>query len=318
MKRLRIVILFLTVVSLIGFIGCGKQESTIQVSENVLNAKVTLVLGNAYILRDDNPAKIKIKIGDRILPNDVVITGKKSSVNIVLANRGIFKIKENSNVSLKNLVKVDDENSMATLKITAGKIVLGLQKLKKESTFAVETPTAVAGVRGTTFMVSVDKKETSAFPYFVKVKKKEDIVTKIAVLTGSVELINPKNSSDNKMISALRQATLQNDDFKNVKIEKITRLSLDEISAIKDYSEIKKLKLAEISEEIKQAEPDMEELMKSELKTKSEIKSEIEDLSKTEKAIEAQKIEAKKEAIKKMKSTEQKSDGKYLEDEQGW
>ncbi len=318
MKHLRIVFLFLIVVSLIGFFSCSKQDSTLEVSENVLKAKVTLVIGNAYILRDDNPTKIKMKIGDRILPNDVIITGKKSAVNIVLANRGIFKIKENSNVSLKNLVNIDDENNKATIKITAGKIIIGLQKLKKESTFEVETPTAVAGVRGTTFMVSVDKKETSAFPYFVKVKKKEDIVTKIAVLTGSVELINPKNNADNKMISALRQATLQNDDFKNVKIEKITRLSLNEISAIKDYSEIKKLKLAEISEEIKQAEPEVEELMKSELKTKSAIKSEVEDLSQTEKAIEAQKIEAKKEAIKKMKSTGKKSEGKYLEDDQGW
>ena len=176
----------------------------------------------------------------------------------------------------------------------------------------------MAGVRGTSFMVSVEEKETSAFPYFVKLKKKEDVVTKIAVLTGAVELVNPKNKAQTKMITALKQATLNNDDFKNVKIEKITKISMTEIYAIKDFSEIKKMKLKEISSEIRSAEPAVEELMRSELKTKSEIKTSSEDLSKTEKDIEDQKIEAKKEAIKKMKTTEQKSDGKYLEDESGW
>ncbi len=317
MKSLRLSILLLMIVSVVCFFGCSKQD-TVKVSENILKAKVTLVVGKAFILRDDNPTKIKMRIGDRILPNDVIITGKKSAVNVVIANRGIFKIKEDSNVSLKNLIKIDAENNVARIKITAGRIVLGLQKLKKNSTFEVETPTAVAGVRGTSFMVTVEKKETSAFPYFVKVKKKEEIITKIAVLTGKVELINPKNPKDNRMISKMRLATLKNDDFKNVKIEKITRLAMNEISSIKDLSEIKKLKLKDIFEEIKKAGPAVEELMKSELKTKAEIKSQMEDLSQTEKAIENQKMEAKKEAIKKMKRIRQKSDSKYLEDEQGW
>ncbi len=317
MRNLRLSILILVIVSVACFFGCSKQD-TIEVSEKILKAKVTLVKGKAFILRDDNPTKIKVRIGERILPNDVIITGKKSAVNVVIVNRGIFKIKENSNVSLKTLIKSDDENNVARIKITAGRIVLGLRKLKKNSTFEVETPTAVAGVRGTSFMVTVENKETSAFPYFVKVRKKEEIVTKIAVLTGKVELINPKNPRDNRIIASLRQATLKNDDFKNVKIEKITRLSMNEISSIKDLSEIKKLKLQDISEEITKAAPAVEELMKSELKTKAEIKSQLEDLSQTEKAIENQKIEAKKEAIKKMKRTRQKSDSKYLEDEQGW
>jgi len=317
MKHVKLIIVMILMISLVGFFSCSKQSTSVKLAENVLKAKVTLAMGKAYILRDDNPTKISMKIGDIIHPHDVIITGKNSSVNIVLANRGLIKIQENSHVSLKNLVNIDNENNKATVKVTAGRIVLGLQKLKKDSSFEVETPTAVAGVRGTTFMVSVDKRETSAFPYFVKVKKKEEVVTKIAVLTGKVELVNPKNESDNKMINALREATLENDDFKNIKIEKITRLSLNEISAMKDYSEIKRLKLKEISEEIQQAEPEVEQLLKAELKMKSEIKSEVEDLSQTERAIESQKIEAKKEAIKKMKSSAGKSDGKYLDD-QSW
>lgn len=316
MKGIKISFLIFLILS-VAIMSCSKQEE-VQVSEKILKAKVTLVIGKAYLLRDDSPEKIKIRTGARILPNDVILTGKKSAVNIVIANRGVFKIKQNSRVSLKNLIKVDDDNNVASIKVTAGKVVLGLQKLKKNSSFEVETPTAVAGVRGTSFMVSVKQEDKSAFPYFVKVRKKADVVTKVAVLTGSVELINPKNKRQKLMLSSLKEATLNNDDFKNIKVEKITRLSLDEISAIKEYSEIKKLKLKEISDEIEKAEPEVEEIMKSDLKTKSDVKSQQEDLSKTEKAIEDQKIEAKKEAIKKMKTSNKKSEGKYLDDESGW
>ncbi|MBU1076988.1 MAG: FecR domain-containing protein [Spirochaetes bacterium] len=317
MKVLKICVVMLVAASM-AFISCSQKDEELNVSENILKAKVTLVKGSAYILREDDPAKIRVKIGKRILPNDVIITGKNSAVNIVIADRGLFKIKQNSNVSLKDLIRVDGDNNKARIKVTAGKIVLGLQKLKRGSSFEVETPTAVAGVRGTSFMVSVNQKDTSAFPYFVKLKKKEEVVTKIAVLTGKVELINPKNNSQKLMISSLKEATLNNDDFRNIKVERITRISLDEISSIKDYSEIKELKLREISEEIKKAEPRIEDVMKSDLKTKAEVKSGKEDLSKTEEAIEKQKIEAKKEAIKKLKSSTKKSEGKYLDDESGW
>lgn len=293
--------------------NCGSKGTEGKAS-NVLKAKVSMVIGTAYILRADNPAKIKININDAILPDDVIITGKGGSVNVVIEKRGVFKIKDNSNILFSNLLMVDDENNSAKIKVMAGRVILGLEKLKKNSTFEVETPTAVAGVRGTSFMVSVQQKETRAFPYFVKVTRQEDMVTKIAVLTGKVELSNPKVSGSSYMIDSLKEATLINDDFKNIKIEKITRLSLDEITVIKDFSEIKELKLKEITDEIQKVEPQLEEIMKSELKTKSAVKSSAEDLSKTEKALEEEKLEVKKEAIQKMKSGNKKTDNKYLDD----
>jgi len=315
MRNLKIFLAMGLITLLVFGMGCSKKTSTI--TDKILEAKVTFVKGVVYVLREDSPEKVVLKVKDRILPNDVIITGPNSAVNVVIAKRGLFKVKENSSVSLKDLMKVDEENNIAKVKISAGKIILGLKKLKKNSVFEVETPTAVAGVRGTTFMVSVERKERSAFPYFVKVQKGENVITKVAVLSGKVELINPKNTKESYAITALKQATLKNDDFKNIKIEKITRLALDEISAIKDFSEIKELKLKEISEEIEESDNAMQELLKSELENKAKIREQQENLKSTEKSLEVQKIEAKKEAIKKMK-TEKKSESKYLEDEQGW
>ncbi len=316
MKGLKLSLILIIAAALI-YTGCSKKEVTNQASK-ILKAKVKLVVGHAYLLREDNPVKKELKIGDILKPSDVIITGKDGSVNVIIANVGVLKIKRNSNISLKDLL-VQQEGANAKLKVSAGRVILGLKKLQKNSTFEVETPTAVAGVRGTTFMVSVQKEDTHAFPYFVNVAKKKNLVTKIAVLTGKVELINPKNENESYMITALKEATLKNDDFKNVKIEKITRLAINEIESIKEFSAIKELKLKEIEEEINAVSPEIEKEMKAEIKTKAAIKAKEENLSKTEELLEEQKIEAKKKAIKTMKATEnKKSEGKYLEDESGF
>lgn len=316
MKKFKLLTLFLITASLLYFTSCGKKETEVSTSR-ILEAKVTLVIGEAYLLREDNPERIAVKIGTRLKPSDVIITGKKSAVNVIISKRGIFKLKENSRVSFKDLLVVDDENNVTRLKVTAGKVVLGLKKLAKDSVFEVETPTAVAGVRGTSFLVSVKREDTSAFPYFVKVSKDKNIVTKIGVLAGKVEIINPQNPEQRYMVDTLKEATLIDDDFENIKIEKITRLTLDEIKAIKELSEIRQLKLKEISDEITSVEPEIEDIMKSDIGTKAEIKSAEEDLSKTESALEKEKIEMQKESIKKIKKPA-KGTGKYLEDEEAW
>ncbi|MBN1898971.1 MAG: FecR domain-containing protein [Spirochaetes bacterium] len=308
-KRSSIILIAVLSFSMI-LLTCGKKDATMK----ILDAKVTLVLGQAFILRDDTPEKVKLDIGTRLKPSDVILTGRNGSVNVVIADRGVFKIKNNSRVSFQDLLVVDDENNVARIKVAAGKVVLGLKKLQKDSVFEVQTPTAVAGVRGTSFVVSVQKQESAAFPYFVKVSKKEAVITKIGVLTGSVEIINPKNTSQKVMVNSLKEATLINDDFDKIKIEKITRLTLDEIKEIKELSEIRELKLKEISDEITSVEPEVEEVMKSELKTRSDIKSREEDLRKTEQELENEKIKAQKESIQKIKKIK-KDSGKYLDDD---
>lgn len=305
--------ILLAAASLLCLAGCGRRGAQ-QESAGVLKARVSMVIGTAYILRASSPERIRVKLNAGIMSEDVVITTAGSSVNVVIPKRGVFKIKENSNILFSSLLMVDDENNSAKIKVMAGKMILGLEKLKKDSVFDVETPTAVAGVRGTSFMVSVQQKESRAFPYFVKIARKDDVVTKIAVLTGSVELSDPKGASPSTMIGSLKEATLINDDFKNVKIENITKISLDEIAVIRDFSEIRELKMKEITDEIRKAEPRIEEMMKAELKAKGGVKSSAEDLSKTEKALEQENLDVKKDAIRKMKTGDKKTDGKYLDD----
>ncbi|MFC1504248.1 FecR domain-containing protein, partial [Spirochaetota bacterium] len=62
-------------------------------------------------------------------------------------------------------------------KVEKGQILTSLKKLKKNEQFNVTTPTAIAGVRGTSFMVNATSK-----------------TSKISVLTGSVQVTKGKKS----------------------------------------------------------------------------------------------------------------------------
>lgn len=303
----------LIVFTLFYLLGCGKKEVS-QTPQNILEAKVTLVKGEAYILRTDEPEKIAVKIGTKILPSDVLITGKDSYVNVAIKNRGILKIKENSNVTFKELLVIDDLNNATKIQVSAGKVVLGLKKLVKDSKFEVETPKAVAGVRGTSFLVAVYKEDTAGFPYFVKITTKENVVTKLGVLSGKVELKDLTKPEQKVIINALKEATLVNDDFENIKIEKISMETLNEIGAIKELSEIKEYKLEDITDEIKSVEPQIEMIQKG-VKTKSEIKTKEEDLKETEENLK-EEVEIKEKSSENIKK-QKKESGKYLNDESG-
>ena len=84
---------------------------------------------------------------------------------------------------------------MKTLKQT-------LKKLSKEKYFSINTPTAVVGVRGTTFMVTAEQSE-----------KYKPVAIKIAVLSGKVELGNAENPEEKVLVEELTQGHLPGPDF---------------------------------------------------------------------------------------------------------
>ena len=313
MKKL--FILILVSVSFVA-LSCNKSTSDQMNAAKTLTAKVSLVMGQATILRANTPGKIAVKIGLQLLPEDVVMTGPGSKLNITLKNSGVVRVGQNSKIIMSSLLKKDDGNSEQKINVQAGKIILGLKKLQKNSSFDVETPTAVAGVRGTSFMVDVQENENNAFPYFVKVNQKKNITTKVAVLAGAVEFSTPEGEKP-VMVKSLKEATLQGSDFDNIKIVDIKRLSLEQLNEIKDFAEIKKLKMNEITAEISEVEPEVQEMLQTDLKTTSTIKkAKTSDMQSKEKQLK-DSIKMQDKKIEKVK-TSTKRDGKYLEDSSAW
>lgn len=312
MKQVKV---FTVVVAILGilFIDCVRKEDQ-GTFQKILKTKVTLVIGKAYILREDSPDKISLKLNSQLLPNDVLITGKGGAVNFAIANRGVLKIKENSAVALKKLILINEKNNVARLKLLVGQIIVGLEKLRRRSIFEIETPTAVAGVRGTTFSVTVDRKDKSAFPHFVNAGNQRNITTKIAVLSGSVELRKINNKNESILVPEQKEVAFTDESLNDVKTENISQESINEVSSLKEISKIDEIDLEEIHNEISEAETAIKESKEEEKKVKTRIKSKVKRKTKTKKTVveevkddvkemedtaDQDKIEAEKEGIKK-------------------
>ncbi len=99
------------------------------------------------------------EIGQEITMGATVQTGEDSFCEIVFAGKNIFRIQEQSTASLE----IDEIQGSITLKQGAmAAVFTKLQTLSASGgTFRVQTPTAVAGVRGTAFFIKVEDADST-------------------------------------------------------------------------------------------------------------------------------------------------------------
>ncbi len=136
-------------------------------------------------VRVDEYATISFMIGDVSLNNmdatinaivresDVIKTGKSSFCDIKIG-QSIIRIKEKSIVTFSELFHKNGLEK-TSLAMNIGKVLCKPKKLLKSERFLVKTPTAVAGVRGTKFVVQADKRKNTMIKVFggkVKIAKR--------------------------------------------------------------------------------------------------------------------------------------------------
>ena len=132
-------------------------------------ALITLVKGDVKIIRGSEvmPATpaFSFQAGDRVQ------TGENCQVDVSLNGMAGCRLLAGSEIGLENISK-----DTMHLKITSGNAILNLDKLPAGSSFKVETPTAIAAVRGTQFWGRVE----ASLP--------DNPVTTFAVREGTVEI----------------------------------------------------------------------------------------------------------------------------------
>jgi len=159
MKKSRIVIAVLIALMLL--------STAVQAADNF--AWVRLSKGKVWVKSAESKYWFKPKIGMALKENDVIKTHKNSWITIAYENSSLVRIAPSSEVKI---TKVDYDRKKQSLEskikiFGLGKIIAAVKKLGKgSSNMDVETPTAVAGVRGTEFMVDVPDKDTSIVAVF--------------------------------------------------------------------------------------------------------------------------------------------------------
>ena len=224
-----------TLMILFLIIGCGKTDKAEE--EKIVSAKLSFLSGKASVIRNGIPQEARLNM--KILPDDIIKTGKRSEVNIIFRNIGICKIKRNSQVLIKDLAEASGINRIR-MDISSGKIVSMLKKMKKkQSSYEIHTPTAVAGVRGTTFIVAVASTGS----------------TKIGVVNGEVDVRSIDRPEEIIIIPELKEIVISKpevkiEELKPVKIKKETFIEIKSIYEIKkeEKKDIEEFGLKEINE----------------------------------------------------------------------
>ena len=145
-----------------------------------MKAKVTFVVGDVKVKSNSGDAGVKPEVGTLLAANQMLFTGDKSTVDLEFAHGSSLRIKANTEIAIKRLVETNG-NLTEEVSLKKGMLVANVTKQKQTDNFNIVTPTVIAGVRGTRFLVVVDPD-----------KGKED-VTRVSVLDGVVGITKHKD-----------------------------------------------------------------------------------------------------------------------------
>ncbi len=148
-------ILIIAAVMLLAATAAGAQELVF--FEGELTISEIVDAGDPFIYRSED-----IYFGFRLGPNFIVETAAGSYAEIVLPNGHVLKLAENTEIQLESIVARaqagDDRVSVARGRLRS--VVASLTGTGRS--FAVQTPSAVGGVRGTDFVTQVFRNAAGA------------------------------------------------------------------------------------------------------------------------------------------------------------
>ncbi len=106
-----------------------------------------------------------VQLASPVFMNDKIKTKKDSEASFTFDDKSSLTIGENSNIRIKKHIYDPEKDLRQTVvNVAEGTVRFVVTKGKaKGSSFKVVTPTAVAGVRGTEFVVAVDKAGKTSF-----------------------------------------------------------------------------------------------------------------------------------------------------------
>lgn len=119
--------------------------------------------GDVYVYHEDEATGIKVVGMEGVYPRDTIITSVKSKVKILMKDDSILSIGENARFIVKEYSLTEaDNNRVSVFKIFTGKVqmLVGRMFRGNASRFRIETPTAVAGIKGTHFIVAASENES--------------------------------------------------------------------------------------------------------------------------------------------------------------
>ena len=195
----------LVILSGVPFLFCSQENKTIR-------AYLTYISGTVSVNNSS------ASVGQIINAGDTVATDKSSNASIQISTGAIILMRENSSISIEKIDRAEQENKKFSAIIHHKKGFIFNKIEKGSSDFSVHTPTAVAGVRGTSFSSQIDENSSS-----------------FMLLHGKIQIQEVSDKEGKTIELNDNQKIIFSDEIKKPEIQELTELetkglsSLDEI-----------------------------------------------------------------------------------------
>lgn len=303
-----------------GLTVCKKPEAEVTEAPKKpadLSAVVVFAVGDSKIQHADQTEE-KAQLGALLKTGDNVVTGDNGKVDIQFADGSSIRISPKSAVDFARLSQDNAGTTDTQIALVSGKVFAKVNKAKKEDNFTVVTPTAIAGVRGTSFIVeAADGKPAKvkvvegavAFAPRVQALEKlsEEEISKSADLKKLQESI-----AKAEVILEKDQASTQS--VKSAELAKSADIQSLDLSKAFKTTEKEKL-VVENAKLTKNEEQEIKTIVTVDKQTAQEIVK-LSESAQTEKLdeLKKQEIDAKRQEIEKDVAKRQEEEKKKFED----
>ncbi|MFP4012499.1 MAG: FecR domain-containing protein [Chitinispirillaceae bacterium] len=193
-----------------------KTEKTIQTEPlfvkkvNAVQGVVTYVEGEVSLKKSSESAAIPLPVNTIVTPGDKIITGKDGKAELIINRESVIRLKENTRMTVENFRGKGNEKK-TRLDCSSGTIWTKVKKIKdKICRFELSLPTAIAGVHGTVYQVSVNPDEDSEVKVYtgevaVSGKKEGQSQTgELSEVSGPSEVAGPTEVSMESWVHIVR------------------------------------------------------------------------------------------------------------------
>ncbi|MEW6041467.1 MAG: FecR family protein, partial [Elusimicrobiota bacterium] len=152
---------------------------------NVLISKVS---GKVEIYKGESQTAILAQAGNLLENNDCLKTLENGRIQLVFEDGSVIWLKENTEIKLSSLIYSERE-----IYLNRGRVRVRVTALKNSAKFSLKTPTAVAALRGTEFIMIATENDSNLLVLSGKVEM-SSLITETGA-TPRVELISEGQKS---------------------------------------------------------------------------------------------------------------------------
>ena len=197
-------------------------QAKLQVAVGDGEARVNYLKAKAAVVKPGTKRPASLKVGDALVVGDRVITGTGSRIELKLPDGSFLRFDERTTFELvASTVDRRTKQRDISFNVVAGKTWARVSRLfGRRGRFELSTPTAVAGVRGTTYRMNVNDDNSAVVKVYdgeVEVKKRTDAAASAAarpMLSEPKEIEGPREVTAEEwvyLVGALQQININPD-----------------------------------------------------------------------------------------------------------